>query len=97
MDWTRSRIPLESNFKILLQVWYNEEHRHSDLRFITPAQRHRGEDRIILGKRQIVYTLAKARHLERWPGQPRKWTPIGTVWLNPDREVKPTTAEFLKM
>ncbi len=24
--------------------WYNETHRHSALRFVTPGQRHRGED-----------------------------------------------------
>ncbi|WP_440862608.1 hypothetical protein [Symbiopectobacterium purcellii] len=25
--------------------WYNEEHRHSGIRYVTPGQRHRGEDR----------------------------------------------------
>ena len=29
-------------------AWYNEEHRHSQIRFVTPAQRHRGEDITIL-------------------------------------------------
>ena len=43
--------------------WYNVEHRHNGIRFVTPAERHRGEDPRILAKRKIVYTLAKARHL----------------------------------
>lgn len=25
-------------------IWYNEEHRHGALPFVTPGQRHRGED-----------------------------------------------------
>jgi putative transposase len=31
--------------------WYNHEHRHSRIRFVTPAQRHRGEDQEVLAKR----------------------------------------------
>ena len=30
--------------------WYNHEHRHSQIRFVTPAQRHRGEDHEILNQ-----------------------------------------------
>ena len=30
------------------QYWYNEIHRHSALKFVTPGQRHRGEDIKIL-------------------------------------------------
>ena len=29
-------------------TWYNTEHRHSAIRFVTPDQRHRGEDIAIL-------------------------------------------------
>lgn len=76
--------------------WYNETHRHSGIRFVTPAERHRGEDPVILAKRQIVYTLAKARHPERWSGNTRNWTPIGTVWLNPDRELVTPIPELLE-
>ena len=28
--------------------WYNHEHRHSGIRYVTPAQRHAGEDHPIL-------------------------------------------------
>ena len=41
--------------------WYNEEHLHSEIRFVTPGQRHRGEDVEILAKRAQVYQKAKGR------------------------------------
>jgi putative transposase len=66
-------------------AWYNNAHRHSRLRFVTPAQRHRGEDSAILAKRDAVYQAARAERPERWPGKTRNWSPIGTVTLNPER------------
>jgi putative transposase len=39
--------------------WYNEEHRHSAIRFVTPGQRHRGEDIAILAHRHRVYADAQ--------------------------------------
>ena len=63
--------------------WYNEEHQHSKLRYVTPAQRHRGEDPVILAQRAQVYLEARAKHPERWSGETRNWTPIGPVALNP--------------
>ena len=66
-------------------TWYNEEHRHSRIRFVTPNQRHRGEDKALLAKRDAVYQAARARHPTRWSGKTRDWTPIGAVMLNPDR------------
>jgi putative transposase len=65
--------------------WYNTEHRHSAIRFVTPNARHRGEDRTLLANRYRVYELARAARPERWSGQTRNWKPIGTVWLNPER------------
>jgi putative transposase len=65
--------------------WYNNEHRHSRIRFVTPAQRHQGKDRLILAQRHAVYQEAKARHPQRWTGKTRNWSPIGTVMLNPER------------
>ena len=32
--------------------WYNNEHRHSGIHYVTPAQRHNGEDKEILAKRK---------------------------------------------
>jgi len=66
-------------------TWYNTEHRHSAIRFVTPDQRHRGEDRGMLDSRHQVYEMARAARPERWSGQTRNWKPIGPVWLNPER------------
>ena len=68
-------------------AWYNDEHCHSRIRFVTPAQRHRGEDADILAKRDALYQVSRERHPERWSGKTRNWSPIGTVMLNPDRKV----------
>ena len=67
--------------------WYNEQHRHSAIRFVTPAQRHAGLDRALLGKRADVYEAAKQKHPERWSGNTRNWQPIDVVHLNPDQHV----------
>ena len=64
--------------------WYNEAHRHSSIQFVTPAQRHRGEDRAILVQRAQVYERVKARHPERWQGETHNWSWDEEVWLNPD-------------
>jgi putative transposase len=68
--------------------WYNEEHRHSAVRFVTPSQRHAGQDVALLGKRVEVYEAAKARHPERWSGATRNWQPVTVVHLNPEKSVK---------
>ena len=66
---------------------YNDEHRHSGIRFVTPGQRHLGHDLVILAQRQAVYEQARARHPERWSGAIRNWEPITEVWLNPSTDV----------
>lgn len=68
--------------------WYNHEHRHSRIKFVTPDQRHRGEDKLILKKRQQLYEDKRASNPERWPGSTRNWTPIGAVKLNPENSSK---------
>jgi putative transposase len=65
--------------------WYNTEHRHSATRFVTPDQRHRGEDEALLDSRHRVYELARIARPERWSGRTRNWQPVGAVWLNPER------------
>ena len=42
--------------------WYNEEHLHSGVRFVTPTDRHTGRDVELLAAREGVYAAAKARH-----------------------------------
>jgi len=70
--------------------WYNSEHRHSAIRYVTPDERHSGADVAILARRHVLYERARSRRPERWPRQTRNWTPIGLVVLNPE----PTTREF---
>ncbi|WP_407272904.1 integrase core domain-containing protein, partial [Radiobacillus sp. PE A8.2] len=65
--------------------WYNKEHRHSGLNFLTPNQRHDGSASEILAQRKRVYEQAKARHPERWSRETRDWTLEEEVWLNPER------------
>jgi hypothetical protein len=67
----------------------HEEHRHSALRFVTPAQRHRSEDAAILSAREQVYAQAKVRRPGRWSGPKRAWTPQGPVILNPTADAEP--------
>jgi transposase InsO family protein len=65
--------------------WYNEIHRHSEIRFVTPSQRHQGHDLQILQSRREVYEKAKARNGNRWSGTTRNWDYIDHVWLNPPK------------
>jgi putative transposase len=65
--------------------WYNEEHQHSAIKFVTPEQRHTGKDVEVLARRTQVYTQAKAKHPERWSGNTRDWSVVGEVLLNPDK------------
>ena len=64
---------------------YNEEHRHSARQFVTPGQRHRGEDQALLEQRRQVYAAAKARHPQRWSGEIRQWEADTVVCLNHGR------------
>jgi putative transposase len=66
--------------------WYNHEHRHSGIRYVTPAQRHAGGDRQILLSRHELYQRARERNPRRWSGCTRNWQRIEVVTLNPERE-----------
>lgn len=65
--------------------WYNNEHRHSAIGYVTPCERHNGEAEAILAKRRYVYEQAKQRHPERWSGHTRTWETPAVVYLNPDK------------
>ena len=66
--------------------WYNHDHRHSGIRYVSPAQRHAGKDIEILARRHEVYIAARERQPRRWSGRTRNWTPIDVVTLNPERD-----------
>ena len=70
--------------------WYNTEHLHSGLRYVTPEQRHAGEDLTILAARDQLYRAARQAHPTRWSRHTRNWTPAPPATLNPERN--PATA-----
>jgi len=72
--------------------WYNNEHRHSKIKYVTPMQRHTGEDKEILEKRKKTYEEARRRNPHRWSREIRNWDHIDTVYLNP-ADVQPVLNE----
>jgi putative transposase len=70
--------------------WYNNEHCHSGIGLVTPAQRHDGTDRQVYRKRQAVLKAFFERHPERFVrGVPPPPELPGEVWINkPDQEQK---------
>jgi transposase InsO family protein len=66
--------------------WYNYEHKHSGIKFVTPIERHNNQDQKILQKRTRVYKRAKKNNPARWSGSTRNWNHIKKVWLNPDKQ-----------
>jgi len=66
--------------------WYNTEYLHSAIKFVTPEQRHNGDDIKILEKRKHVYSDAKSKHPERWQSDIRNWEPVKVVRLNPEKQ-----------
>jgi hypothetical protein len=75
------------------QNWYNEEHRHSSLKFVTPGQRHRGDDIALLAQRAELYAEAKGRNPERWSGNIRNWTRPEEITLNPNKSLQSQVEE----
>jgi len=65
--------------------WYNHEHKHSGLKFVTPAQRHNGVAAAVLAQREAVYAEARERNPRRWSRSTRNWELKDEVWLNPER------------
>ena len=68
--------------------WYRYDHHHSGIKFLTPAERHKGKSEEILANRTKVHETAKAAHPERWNGrQTRNWSNIEKAYLNPDKKM----------
>jgi len=77
--------------------WYNTEHRHSTINFVTPNQRHAGLHHGLLAARAAVYDAARAANPLRWAGSTRNWKPVREVHLNPDHEISVTAAPATNM
>ena len=66
--------------------WYNNEHRHSAIRYVTPTERHSDQEHRLLKQREAVYKAAQQRNPQRWSGNTRNWNPVTEVWLNPPKD-----------
>ena len=65
--------------------WYNHRHKHSGIKFVTPAQRHEGEAKKVMDRRKELYQQAKDRNPARWSGNTRNWELPEKVHLNPEK------------
>ncbi len=68
--------------------WYNHDHRHGAIRFVTRGQRHAGLDAALLAIRHDLYAYARLKNLLRWKRQTRNWRRVTVVHLNPDKADK---------
>jgi putative transposase len=66
--------------------WYNVEHKHSGIKFMTPHQRHSGQTHEVMNKRKAVYTAAREANPKRWSQEIRDWDVAEAVWLNPEKD-----------
>lgn len=67
-----------------LFAWYNLEHHHSGLAFLTPDTVHHGRADAVLDARHRVRLAAYAAHPERFVnGPPRRENLPSAVWINP--------------
>jgi putative transposase len=72
--------------------WYNQEHHHSGLGFLTPAVVHFGQAEVVRAHRDRVLAAAYAAHPERFVnGRPYPADLPTAVWINPP--VKKATAQ----
>lgn len=72
--------------------WYNTTHRHSSIRFVTPDQRHFGQEAELLAKRAVIYELARRRNPNRWSRNARNWSPAPAVRLG-QLHLRPSSKE----
>jgi len=63
--------------------WYNHEHKHSGIGFVSPAERHAGHDLDVLARRRAIYARARRRNPARWSRHTRPWARPDVVRLNP--------------
>ena len=67
-------------------AWYNEQHLHSSIGFVTPSSRHAGDDVAILDERRKTYEAARDRHPTRWARHTRPWVRPEIVTLHPESD-----------
>jgi putative transposase len=77
-------------------LWYNTQHLHSSIRYVTPDDRHFGREEHILANRRKVYEKARGRNPNRWSKSVRNWNPVHRVWLNPEKNNETSQTHYLK-
>lgn len=99
----RPELPKDGVFKSIEEArlwvsgfvnWYNTEHHHSALKFLTPDEVHKGLADEKIQNRTQIYEKAYAKHPERWSGKTRDWTLNKMVWLNPPKCKIPENATY---
>jgi len=67
--------------------WHNNDHYHTGLNLLTPADVHYGQDKQVVEQRQRVLNIAYAQHPERFVNNPpvAKSRPEA-VWINPPKD-----------
>jgi transposase InsO family protein len=68
--------------------WYNNEHRHSGIKYVTPNQRHYGQAEEICNRRQQTYEKAREMNPRRWSRHLRDWSQPKKVQINHPRPEK---------
>ena len=76
--------------------WYNTQHLHSSIRYVTPDDRHFGREEQLLANRQKVYEKARSQNPMRWSKNIRNWNPVRAVWLNPEKKDESRQTQPLK-
>ena len=67
--------------------WYNTEHLHSSLGYVTPEQMRSGKAEAIFEQRNRTMRHAQATHPERWGSRSvKQWASLREVVLNPDKK-----------
>lgn len=70
--------------------WYNHEHRHSGIAFLTPADAYFGRAETVLADRHDVLLAAYAAHPERFPNAlPRPQLLPAATYINPPHPTVP--------
>jgi len=74
-------------------LWYNQEHHHTSLNLLTPADVHYGRAEEKLAQRQAVLMRAYEAHPERFvKGPPQMPKMAKAVWINPPTKTDPAEA-----
>jgi len=68
--------------------WYNHEHMHSNIGFVTPHERHYGKDIEILETRRETYLKAYEKNPGRWSRKPKSWKHEKVVGINYQQDKK---------